>query len=101
MTRRKQNTIGDFVVVIINSSLHHSGPGLPVLRCSPLIRHGGGLELDYDLRRQTHGSSPRTEHARQEKQEVTFGLCMTMVSPEGNSSLRCHWFVDTALLYSA
>lgn len=32
--------------------------------------------------------------------ECTFGLCMTMVSPDGNSSLRCHWLVDTAFLYS-
>ena len=32
---------------------------------------------------------------------VTFGLCMTMVSPDGNSSRRCHWFVLTAFLYSA
>lgn len=28
------------------------------------------------------------------------GLCITMVSPDGNSSLRCHWLVDTAFLYS-
>lgn len=26
---------------------------------------------------------------------------MTIVSPEGNSSLRCHWLVETAFLYSA
>lgn len=33
--------------------------------------------------------------------DFTFGLCMTIVSPDGNSSRRCHWLVETAFLYSA
>jgi len=47
--QRKQATIWHFIVVIIDPSLHHSGPGLPVLSCAPLVWYGGGLKLHYDL----------------------------------------------------
>lgn len=33
-------TIRDFIMVIIHTPLHHSGPCLTVLCCAPLIRHG-------------------------------------------------------------
>lgn len=39
-------------------------------------------------------------HCKMKSHKHTFGLCMTMVSPDGNSSRRCHWLVDTAFLYS-
>lgn len=41
--------IGNFIMVIINAPLDHPGSGLSILGCTPLVRHGGWLELHYHL----------------------------------------------------
>jgi len=123
--RRVISTIRHFIVVIVDAPLHHPGPGLTLLGRAPLIRHGRGLELNYNLLGQVAGTNGSCQNLvrcghfssvsnivgwkveqfinllRPIMRRVTFGLCMTMVSPDGNSSLRCHWLVDTAFLYSA
>lgn len=45
-------TIGYVVVVVVDPSLHHSGPGLSILSCAPLVWHRGGLELHNHLQQQ-------------------------------------------------
>lgn len=98
----RQSTIRHFVVVIINPSLHHPRPRLPVLSGTPLVWVGRRLELNYDLGEQTERPNRVClVICYWGRFGLTFGLCMTIVSPDGNSSLRCHWFVDTAFLYSA
>lgn len=105
---RGELTIWYFIVGIVNPSLHHSGPGLSVLSGAPLVWHRGGLKLHNHLQTQRKTLNFNWQLAftiatpsPHLVSNSTFGLCMTIVSPDGNSSLRCHWLVETAFLYSA
>lgn len=100
-----KSTVRHFIVVVVNPSLHQPGPGLTVRGCAPLVWDGGRLELDDHLWTQTGKQCFKLTTAGNVTRLIaekgfTLGLCMTIVSPDGNSSLRCHWLVDTAFLYS-
>lgn len=44
-----KSTVSHFVEVVVNPSLHHPGPGLPIWGRAPLVWDGRRLELNDHL----------------------------------------------------